>query len=281
MVWACRQAAGVRARAVRHRGLRAAGTAAARLHAQGKPWPSHLTARQHRLWHLHILLSRLLCLNFWRAICGQCFLSRLAISNLGDKFRKGRRMKELTTSGLHGAVVLKPHSLLLRLNSADVSCCELAWGEVCAGWGQGREIFVDAASNRPAPAPLPAGQPVEGCWFCLSNPNADVELVASVGALDSSPRCCRCPDTPCATTRLLSGMPAFCCWSLGHPGPQIKPVLQEESPALITRLELRECHGRTAIVSARPCRPAVAYAAMPRSTSRAAVRRGGVLCGDG
>lgn len=47
---------------------------------------------------------------------------------------------------------------------------------------QGREIFVDAASNRPAPAPLPAGQPVDGCWFCLSNPNADVELVASVGA---------------------------------------------------------------------------------------------------
>eukprot|EP00208_Stichococcus_sp_RCC1054_P002085 CAMPEP_0206146064 /NCGR_PEP_ID=MMETSP1473-20131121/29358_1 /ASSEMBLY_ACC=CAM_ASM_001109 /TAXON_ID=1461547 /ORGANISM="Stichococcus sp, Strain RCC1054" /LENGTH=638 /DNA_ID=CAMNT_0053542501 /DNA_START=442 /DNA_END=2358 /DNA_ORIENTATION=+ len=46
---------------------------------------------------------------------------------------------------------------------------------------KGREIFVDAASNRPAPAPLPAGQPVDGCWFCLSNPNADVELVASVG----------------------------------------------------------------------------------------------------
>lgn len=46
----------------------------------------------------------------------------------------------------------------------------------------GREIFVDAASNRPGPPPLPAGKPVEGCWFCLSNPNADIELVASVGA---------------------------------------------------------------------------------------------------
>jgi RNA recognition motif-containing protein len=50
----------------------------------------------------------------------------------------------------------------------------------------GREIFVDAASNRPGPAPLPAGRPVDGCWFCLSNPNADVELVASVGEAPSS-----------------------------------------------------------------------------------------------
>lgn len=51
----------------------------------------------------------------------------------------------------------------------------------------GREIFVDAASNRPGPPPLPAGKPVEGCWFCLSNPNADVELVASVGEQSNSP----------------------------------------------------------------------------------------------
>lgn len=46
---------------------------------------------------------------------------------------------------------------------------------------KGREIFVDAAANRPTQQPLPAGQPVAGCWFCLSNPNADVNLVASVG----------------------------------------------------------------------------------------------------
>jgi len=46
---------------------------------------------------------------------------------------------------------------------------------------------VDAASNRPGPPPLPAGKPVEGCWFCLSNPNADVELVASVGEQSNSP----------------------------------------------------------------------------------------------
>ena len=69
-------------------------------------------------------------------------------------------------------------------------------GEGLPGGEQGREIFVDAASNRPAPAPLPAGQPVEGCWFCLSNPNANVELVASVGALDAGPRCCRPPGMP-------------------------------------------------------------------------------------
>ena len=32
----------------------------------------------------------------------------------------------------------------------------------------------------------PTGTPVEGCWFCLSNPNADVNLVASIGALRCS-----------------------------------------------------------------------------------------------
>ena len=76
----------------------------------------------------------------------------------------------------------------------------------------GREIFVDAATNRPGPPPLPSGKPVEGCWFCLSNPNADVELVASVGAskseheparvkgADMYPRSTACaPATPMAT----------------------------------------------------------------------------------
>ena len=32
-----------------------------------------------------------------------------------------------------------------------------------------------------AAAAAKLGKPVEGCWFCLSNPSADVELVASVG----------------------------------------------------------------------------------------------------
>ena len=44
----------------------------------------------------------------------------------------------------------------------------------------GRELEVDAANSGAAGAAM-AARPVEGCWFCLSNPNADVELVASVG----------------------------------------------------------------------------------------------------
>eukprot|EP00891_Asterochloris_glomerata_P004628 jgi/Astpho2/4628/e_gw1.00067.405.1_t len=44
----------------------------------------------------------------------------------------------------------------------------------------GRELFIDAQHAPPAQGPEP-GKPVDGCWFCLSNPNADVELVASIG----------------------------------------------------------------------------------------------------
>lgn len=44
----------------------------------------------------------------------------------------------------------------------------------------GRTISVDAANSGSAAA-AKVYKPVEGCWFCLSNPNADVELVASVG----------------------------------------------------------------------------------------------------
>ena len=47
----------------------------------------------------------------------------------------------------------------------------------------GRELTVDAASaDGGGGAPAATGEPVEGCWFCLSNPNADVNLVASIGA---------------------------------------------------------------------------------------------------
>ena len=46
----------------------------------------------------------------------------------------------------------------------------------------GRELYVDAAVNKPADALGMSGKPVEGCWFCLSNPNADVNLIASIGA---------------------------------------------------------------------------------------------------
>lgn len=47
----------------------------------------------------------------------------------------------------------------------------------------GRELFIDAASTSDAQRGRVLGKPVEGCWFCLSNPNADVELVASIGEL--------------------------------------------------------------------------------------------------
>ena len=47
----------------------------------------------------------------------------------------------------------------------------------------GRELTVDAASAEGGVgAPAATGEPVGGCWFCLSNPNADVNLVASIGA---------------------------------------------------------------------------------------------------
>ena len=44
----------------------------------------------------------------------------------------------------------------------------------------GRGLEIDAANSGAAGAAM-AARPVEGCWFCLSNPSADVDLVASVG----------------------------------------------------------------------------------------------------
>lgn len=41
-----------------------------------------------------------------------------------------------------------------------------------------REVFVDGPRVQPKPDP---GKPVEGCWFCLSNPTADTELIVSIG----------------------------------------------------------------------------------------------------
>lgn len=65
--------------------------------------------------------------------------------------------------------------------------CQLNGSEL-----MGRQIFVEPASIEEKTRQPKAAQPVEGCWFCLSNPNADVELVASVGeecyvALDKGP----------------------------------------------------------------------------------------------
>ncbi|CAK0784495.1 hypothetical protein CVIRNUC_007699 [Coccomyxa viridis] len=44
----------------------------------------------------------------------------------------------------------------------------------------GRQLTVDVATAVEG-SKAPTGTPVEGCWFCLSNPNADVNLVASIG----------------------------------------------------------------------------------------------------
>ena len=50
-----------------------------------------------------------------------------------------------------------------------------------------RAVFVDGPRAQPKPDP---GKPVEGCWFCLSNPTADTELIVSIGkALHTKPDC--------------------------------------------------------------------------------------------
>jgi diadenosine tetraphosphate (Ap4A) HIT family hydrolase len=56
----------------------------------------------------------------------------------------------------------------------------------------GRQIYIEPASTEERPTAARQVQPVQGCWFCLSNPNADTALVASVGeecyvALDKGP----------------------------------------------------------------------------------------------
>lgn len=53
----------------------------------------------------------------------------------------------------------------------------------------GRELTIDVSTSG---ARAPSGKPVEGCWFCLSNPNANVNLVASIGKPPCLPCCCAC-----------------------------------------------------------------------------------------
>lgn len=43
----------------------------------------------------------------------------------------------------------------------------------------GRELFVDTARRK---KDAEQAESHADCWFCLSNPNADVSLVASIGA---------------------------------------------------------------------------------------------------
>jgi diadenosine tetraphosphate (Ap4A) HIT family hydrolase len=58
----------------------------------------------------------------------------------------------------------------------------------------GRRLYIEPAKEEKPKTSRAAvnAAPVEGCWFCLSNPNADIHLVASVGeecymALDKGP----------------------------------------------------------------------------------------------
>ena len=50
----------------------------------------------------------------------------------------------------------------------------------------GRDLFINAATTR-APE-LPSGEPVAGCWFCLSSETADLHLVVSIGSSSQSPQ---------------------------------------------------------------------------------------------
>lgn len=54
--------------------------------------------------------------------------------------------------------------------------CQLNGSEL-----MGRQIYIEPASTEDRPKVQRQVQPVPGCWFCLSNPNADTALVASVG----------------------------------------------------------------------------------------------------
>ncbi len=54
--------------------------------------------------------------------------------------------------------------------------CQLNGSEL-----MGRQIYIEPASTEERPKAPRQVQPVQGCWFCLSNPNADTALVASVG----------------------------------------------------------------------------------------------------
>ncbi len=58
---------------------------------------------------------------------------------------------------------------------AAAKACQLHGAEF-----MGRELTVDVSTSG---ARALSGKPVEGCWFCLSNANADIDLVVSVGEL--------------------------------------------------------------------------------------------------
>ena len=51
--------------------------------------------------------------------------------------------------------------------------CELADANM-----MGRQLRLDSVRKQQA---APSGDPVQGCWFCLSSEKADVNLIVSIG----------------------------------------------------------------------------------------------------
>lgn len=45
----------------------------------------------------------------------------------------------------------------------------------------GRDLFIGPAGSKAEDKP--SGEPVEGCWFCLSSQTADTNLIVSIGEL--------------------------------------------------------------------------------------------------
>ena len=65
---------------------------------------------------------------------------------------------------LHGYGFVQFHT-----QDAAEKACQLHGSDL-----MGRELTVDVATAADG-GKAPTGLPVEGCWFCLSNPNADVK----------------------------------------------------------------------------------------------------------
>ena len=90
--------------------------------------------------------------------------------------RKRRQTGSLCCAGkLHGYGFVQ-----FGTQDAAEQACQLHGSDF-----MGRQLTVDVATAAEG-GKAPTGTPVEGCWFCLSNPNADVNLVASIGALPCS-----------------------------------------------------------------------------------------------
>ncbi len=46
----------------------------------------------------------------------------------------------------------------------------------------GRDLFIGPAGSKGIDKP--SGEPVEGCWFCLSSQTADTRLIVSIGKFE-------------------------------------------------------------------------------------------------